>query len=92
MLLCQRLPAKGAPARAGEGLFFILDHYLIALENSRKRHKSSCPLFSLTQKVQREKLSNEKHRKRISLVATSDQGSAFGNRDLFEKRSIKNFQ
>ena len=58
-----RLPCvKGAPAWAGEGLFFILDHHFIALANSRKQHKTSCPLFSFTQKVKREKLRKEKHR------------------------------
>jgi hypothetical protein len=44
----------------------------------------------LARKAQREKLAKEKRRFRISLVATSDQGSAFGNRKPL-KRLERNF-
>ena len=50
-------------------------------------------LFLLTHKAQKKKLCKKKTPlKRISLVATSDQGSAFGNRKLFKKSLSKNFK
>jgi len=46
----------------------------------------------LTQKAQKKKLSKKKSAvQEISLVATSDQGAAFGNRKLFKKSLSKNF-
>ena len=59
--------ARRGASRSARGSF-VNDSYrfvkICLRVRSRKKHKTSCPLFSLTQKVQREKLSKEKHRKR----------------------------
>ena len=50
------------------------------------------PLFLLAKKAQKKKLGKKKYAVRgVWRVATRDQGFAFGNHNLFEKRLIKNF-
>ena len=49
-------------------------------------------LFLLTKKAQKKKLGKKKYAvKGVSFPAGNDQGFAFGNHNLFEKRLIKNF-
>ena len=51
------------------------------------------PLFLLAKKAQKKKLGKKKYAvKGVSSSAEDDQGFAFGNHNLFEKRLIKNFQ
>ena len=50
------------------------------------------PLFLLAKKAQKKKLGKKKYAvRRVSFPAGNDQGFAFGNHNLFEKRLIKNF-
>ena len=51
---------KGSSRVSGWGIVFILDHYLIALANSRKWHKISCPLFLLMAQGSKEKAIKKK--------------------------------